>query len=271
MIPFATSGQPVTDNVDRRQFTNFDHCAGLGVRSPEQGGWLWHVSQVNPLMESSLPSLQPACPTSQTFFDEYRKPGFFQLLPRGGIVDSLSSDFQLPMSTPSFDQCSGLTATAEKKSCDNGKSVSVTAQKPLADSGGTFPQSGNSLAEKAKNEDLPVKNEQLPVTGINQDRRLSKEYRSRKKSAPFPDGLSRLNRQHQAKKERQRRFVLSCAFEQLKTLVPDHYLYPCSSKGRLSRLRILTMATRYIGDLSDLLQKEPVVESSVVGRGADVV
>lgn len=42
------------------------------------------------------------------------------------------------------------------------QSPDVTAQKSLADSGKTFQQSSNFVAEKAENEDLPVKNEQSP-------------------------------------------------------------------------------------------------------------
>jgi len=41
----------------------------------------------------------------------------------------------------------------------------VTAQKTLTDSGKTLPQPGNSVTEKAENEDLSVKNEPLPAFG----------------------------------------------------------------------------------------------------------
>ena len=96
MVPFAISEQSVTNDVDHGQLTNSGCDDDANVHLPKQGYFPRDVSQVNPLMESSLPSLQPARFDSQIFSDEYRKPGFFQLLLRGEIDDSLSCDFGLP-------------------------------------------------------------------------------------------------------------------------------------------------------------------------------
>ena len=56
------------------------------------------------------------------------------------------------------------------------------------------------------------------------------------------------------RRERKRMALMECAYEMLRGQIPPNYL-PCQ-KRRLSKLKILTLATSYIRDLTDLLEQE---------------
>ena len=56
-----------------------------------------------------------------------------------------------------------------------------------------------------------------------------------------------------SERERNRVAILAHAYEKLRSRIPQHYL-PCS-RNRLSRFQILTLATNYIKELTDLLSQ----------------
>ena len=78
-----------------------------------------------------------------------------------------------------------------------------------------------------------------------------KDCKSNCSTTPRDDKRKKCRRN---RKERNRLALLDFAYEMLRSRIPPDYL-PCRKK-RLSRLKILTLATRYIVDLRELLAQE---------------
>ncbi len=281
MVPFAISEQSVTNDVDHGQLTNSGCDDDANVHLPKQGYFPRDVSQVNPLMESSLPSLQPARFDSQIFSDEYRKPGFFQLLLRGEIDDSLSCDFGLPETGLSEFRLSdaGLSKfrlpdieLSEFRLSDAGLSRFELADMELPDFGlpnfyhpdfqlsAYDPSLDKYLggAELAKTKFYDNGKSASPTCTTQNGKRSTK--RRNRKSTCVSKTEQCEYRKFRATKERARSSTIKDAFDVLRKRIPSHYLRLSHQNTRVSRIRVLRMATRYIKELSEQLGMGSVTE-----------
>ena len=278
MVPFATSEQSVINDVDHRQLTNFGRDGDVNVHLPKPGYFPRSVNQVNPLMESSLPSLQPARFDSQIFSDEYRKPGFFQLLLRGEIDDSLSWDFGLPDAKLSESRLpdAGLSKfrlpdieLSEFRLSDAGLSKFGLPDTDLPDFGlqgfyhpdfqlSAYDPSFDQylgLTELAKTK-FYDNGKSASVTCIARNGKRGTKRRHRK--SVYVSMAKQ--REQRAKKERERSSTMKDAFDALRKRIPSHYLDLCRQNARVSKIRVLKMATRYIKELSEQLGTGSVTE-----------
>ena len=148
------------------------------------------------------------------FSDKSSCPGYVEVLPEGETVADLLSDFRLPAYDRTFDQYLGLSPPGREK------------------------LQGSGILMVSTSADRGVKRENPFSEGNERKYFLSIEQREK--------------RVLHSVRERNRVAVLTHGYEQLRSRIPCYYL--SRPRNKLSKLQILTLATRYIKELTDLLK-----------------